>query len=86
MGFLQVENGKYITRKFYTGCIRNPSGLFSIFLQVKIMTSFLNFHVCLCKQSVRLYNEKKTIRCIKEQYFTLSLCSFVKYCFYLSLK
>ena len=77
---------------FIRNYIRDSSGVFSISSLVRIsMTSFPTFALLFVQKYSCLYSKKKITRRLedmnfifrsgKKQYFTHSLCSFVKYCF-----
>ena len=86
-----VENRPLV--KFIRNYIRDLSGVFSISSLVRIsMTSFPALTSLFVQKSSCLYNKKKVtlwledmnlyFLAVKKQYFTHSMHSFVKYCFY----
>ena len=81
-----VENRPLI--KFIRNYIRDLSGVFSISSLVRIsMTSFPALTSLFVQKSSCLYNKKKVTLWLvfsrsKKQYFTHSMHSLVKYCFY----
>jgi len=82
-----VENRPLV--KFIRNYIRESSGVFSISSLVRIsMTSFPAFTLLFVQKYSCLYNKKKITRRLEDMnfifswYFTHSLRSFVKYCFY----
>ena len=81
-----VENRPLV--KFIRNYIRDFSGVFSISSLVRIsMTSFPALTSLFVQKSSGLYNKKKVMLWLvfsrgKKQYFTHSMHSLVKYCFY----